>query len=122
MKTIRPDTTRCYNSGAISSLSYLTAYSNFMRADRIISDELRMNPVNPMNVTWGLQPSAPWMLHMIKDIILLLGCSAIYFQYNWSNSRGARVEHKIAKWLGKDMYFEMEDPGKNKPRIRRSHD
>lgn len=119
--TTSQDTIRCYNSGAISSLSYLTAYNNFLRADRIIINELRMSPINPMNVTWGLQPSAPWFLHMIKDIALLIGCSAIYFQHNWSESRGARLEHKIAKWLGKDMYFEMEKPADTKPRIKQSH-
>lgn len=96
---------KCYNSGAISSLTYLTARNNFLKVDRIIED-LGMKPVNPMEVTWGIRPSAPWIVHMVKDILLLMGCRAVYFQRNWKQSRGALWEYKVARWLGKEMFFE----------------
>lgn len=99
---------KCYNSGAISSLTYLTARNNFLKVDRIIED-LGMKPVNPMEVTWGIRPSAPWIVHMIKDILLLMGCRAVYFQQNWKQSRGALWEYKVARWLGKEMFFEKKN-------------
>lgn len=99
---------KCYNSGAISSLTYLTARNNFLKVDRIIED-LGMKPVNPMEVTWGIRPSAPWIVRMIKDILLLMGCRAVYFQRNWKQSRGALWEYKVARWLGKEMFFEKKN-------------
>ena len=89
VKTDNSPTIKCYNSGAISSLTYLTARNNFLKVDRTIED-LGMKPVNPMEVTWGIRPSAPWIVHMMKDILLLMGCHAVYFQRNWKQSRGAR--------------------------------
>lgn len=106
VKPASPRTAKCYNSGAISSLTYLTARNNFLQADRTIEALLMMKPVNPMEVTWGIRPSAPWIVHMIKDILLLMGCQAVYFQQNWKQSRGALWEYKIARWLGKEMFFE----------------
>lgn len=98
-------THRCYNSGPISSLGFLTALSNFRAADKVIAERLGMTPVNPMEETWGLRPSASWWLHMAKDILLLLSCRAVYFQDGWIRSRGARVEYRIARCLRKRMYF-----------------
>lgn len=105
VNTDNTPTVKCYNSGAISSLTYLTARNNFLKVDRIIED-LGMKPVNPMEVTWGIRPSAPWIVHMVKDILLLMGCRAVYFQRNWKQSRGALWEYKVARWLGKEMFFE----------------
>ena len=107
---VKTDTSpiKCYNSGAISSLTYLTARNNFLKVDRIL-DDLGMKPLNPMEVTWGIRPSAPWIVHMIKDILLLMGCHAVYFQRNWKQSRGALWEYKVARWLGKEMFFEKKN-------------
>lgn len=99
---------RCYNSGPISSLRYLTALANFRRADRVIACDLGMTPVNPMEVTWGIRPSAPWWMHMVKDILLLATCRTVYFQNGWRGSRGARVEYRVARLLGKEMVFAEE--------------
>ena len=95
----------CYNSGPISSLTFITAWNNFSRADKIIED-LGMTPINPMERTWGLRPSNAWWLHMVKDIILLMLCHAVFFQKGWKDSRGARIEFRVARLLCKDMYFE----------------
>ena len=99
---------RCYNSGPITGLTYLTALKNFSLADDRIERCLGMTPVNPMEVTWGLKPSSPWLMHMIKDTLLLLTCQAVYFQNGWIRSRGARWEYKVACWLGKEMVFESQ--------------
>ena len=50
----------------------------------------------------------PWIVHMVKDILLLLTCSCAYFQEGWERSRGARWEFKVACWTGKDIYVSAE--------------
>lgn len=96
---------RCYNSGPISSLGFITALNNFKAADEAIED-LGMEPVNPMEVTWGLRPKDAWFLHMAKDILLLMSCRAVYFQQGWESSRGANIEFRIARALGKEIYIQ----------------
>lgn len=95
---------KCYNSGKISGLPYLTAYNNFLAADKRI-EELGFTPVNPMAERW-LKPSAPWLLHMIVDVWKMLWCNAVYFQSNWMDSRGACIEFQIALWLGKELHYQ----------------
>ena len=99
---------RCYNSGPISSLPGTTAWFNFQRADKVIAERLGMKPVNPMDITWGIPWKAPWIVHMIKDILLLLSCSCAYFQEGWEKSRGARWEFKVACWTGKEIFLYRE--------------
>ena len=95
---------KCYNSGKISGLPYLVAYNNFLAADRMI-EELGFESVNPMKEKW-LKPSAPWILHMIVDIWKMLWCNTVYFQKNWTDSRGAQVEFYVALNLNKNMIMQ----------------
>ena len=95
---------KCYNSGKISGLPYLTAYNNFLAADKMIEAK-GLDPVNPMKERW-LRPSAPWILHMIVDVWKMLWCSTVYFQKNWQDSRGAKIEFYIALNLNKKMIMQ----------------
>ena len=95
---------RCYNSGPISGLPIETARINFERADMLIADTLNMTPINPMKHSCGIPVHAPWIVHMIKDIILLLTCSNVYFQLGWERSRGARWEFNVAAFTGKSIW------------------
>jgi hypothetical protein len=36
-------------------------------------------------------------------LIALIGCKYVYFMRNWEDSRGARIEYKWAKFLGKEI-------------------
>lgn len=95
---------KCYNSGKISGLPYLTAYNNFSTADKEIRS-MGFDPVNPMGERW-LKPSAPWAAHMAVDLWKMLWCDAVYFQRNWEDSRGARIEFYVAMTLGKEMIMQ----------------
>lgn len=95
---------KCYNSGKISGLPYLTAYNNFLSADRMI-EAMGYRPVNPILESW-LKPSAPWLLHMMVDVWKLLWCHAVYFQKNWEDSRGARIEFRVALFLNKEIIYQ----------------
>lgn len=94
---------RCYNSGKISGLPYLVAHKNFSAADREI-EELGFRPINPL--LKGINPSRPWILHMIADICIMATCRHIYLQRNWEESKGAQIECKIARFLGMQIWFQ----------------
>lgn len=96
-----PAKPRCYNAGKISGLSWLDAYSKFERADKRIEKKYGLNPVNPMK--HGLHPSRPWWMHMVYDLWLMMRCEVVYFQQDWKESRGARIEYKVAKFFGKKI-------------------
>lgn len=104
MKTNRQQ--RCYNSGKIGGLTYLTALQNFAVADRAIR-RLGLIPVNPLNN--GLKPNRPWVLHMIVDLLLMATCQSVYFQRNWRTSRGARIEYRLALLTGMDIWTEENE-------------
>lgn len=46
----------------------------------------------------------PWNWYMRKDIKLLVKCGAIYLLQDWKESKGAKLEHYIAKKLGMKIY------------------
>lgn len=94
----------CYNSGKISGLPYLTAYNNFLAADKQI-EARGFEAVNPMVKRWP-KPSAPWLMHMIVDVWKMLWCDAVYFQKNWADSRGARIEFQFALHLNKELIYQ----------------
>ena len=47
-----------------------------------------------------------WHVCMLVCIARLLPCSYVYMLWGWQQSRGARIEHKIAKLLGKRVIYE----------------
>lgn len=98
-------TAHCYNAGKIGGMPYLTAHKNFEQADKEIAN-LGWEPVNPLYN--GLQANDPWIAHMAVDLCLLASCRAVYFQRNWKNSRGARIEHRVAKFLRKTIIYQPE--------------
>lgn len=94
---------KCYNSGKIGGLPFLLSYENFNQADMEIT-QMGFTPVNP--IKQGLKPSAPYWAHMIADILLLAGCRHIYMQRNWKDSRGAKIEYKVAKFLRIQIWYQ----------------
>lgn len=93
---------KCYNAGKIGGLSPIVANRNFSVADNYILSR-DMEPVNPMKV--GLQYTAPYIFHMLKDLSLLLSCWYVCFQSNWKDSRGARIEHRVARLTRKKIIY-----------------
>ena len=97
---------KCYNSGKIGGLPYLVAYKKFHEADvKIFLMDLQ--PVNPMKS--GIKYCRPWWMHMIVDIILLLHCKFVYMQSDLEESKGARIEWRIAKLFGKTILFDKKE-------------
>ena len=87
---------KIYISGKISGLPNMEAWLNFDHVECVM-DSIGIKCVNPMSKKYiKNRMSLPWTIHMIFDIFLLIGCNGIYMQDNWKDSRGARIEYKIA--------------------------
>lgn len=89
------DARTVYISGQITGLEQEVAQAKFEEAE-ILLVEKGYKPFNPMK----LNPptiSKRWKEYMLDDIILLFNCDAIYLLDNWQESKGARIEHFIAK-------------------------
>ena len=96
---------KCYNSGKIGELSPIAVEKKFAHADSFIAG-LKYIPISPLNN--GLKPSRPWLLHMCVDVFMLAFCEAVFFQSDWIFSRGARIEHRVAKFLNKKIIYHYD--------------
>ena len=65
--------------------------------------------VNPVEITSNT--TTDWLTCMRKDIAELVTCSAILMLPSWKVSKGARLEHYIAKKLGFTVYFYRQHEG-----------
>ena len=93
-------TKKIYISGKITGLDPKRSWMNFLKIE-IDYTRLGIQVVNPMSKKYFFNRigKLPWAVYMFFDIILLLGCRGIYLQPNWEESKGARIEYKIAKFL-----------------------
>lgn len=91
---------KCYISGRISGLPRMETERNFSSSVLQLVREGYI-PVNPMNN--GMPRWMPWIIHMVVDIITIISCPTVALQPNWKQSQGARIEHRIAVWLGKEI-------------------
>lgn len=76
----------------------------------IAEDKLRgagYDAVNPMKN--GLNQDDSWVDHMREDIKLLMGCDVILMLPGWRKSKGARIEHVLAKVLGFEILTYKSD-------------
>lgn len=64
--------------------------------------------VNPAEFTlFGkLLDRYSWRIAMAVCLWHLLGCSYVYMLKDWKDSKGARKEHKWAKFLGKEIIYQ----------------
>jgi hypothetical protein len=83
---------RTYISGKITGLSLVEAERLFQQAEDSLTGEV----VNPMKLPAQLN----WTDYMVADIAELLTCTHVFMLDNWMDSKGARVEHAIARSMG----------------------
>ena len=62
-------------------------------------------PVNPAEE--HLPDGATWADYMRHGIKLLCDCDAIYMLRGWRESAGAKIEHKLARYLGIEIIYEI---------------
>lgn len=90
---------KAFISGKVSGMPYLVAYGKFANADRVLS-KMGYEVVNPTKLckaTWS------WYRCMAVCLWHLMWCDKVVQLDNWQESRGARIEYKWAKFLGKKI-------------------
>lgn len=90
---------KVFLSGHVSGLEYLVAYGKFSNEERLYS-ALGYKVINPMKICkkhWS------WVRCMIKCLWAIIFCHKIHQLPGWQESRGARIEYRWAKFLGKEV-------------------
>jgi nucleoside 2-deoxyribosyltransferase len=87
---------KVYISGPITGMPRLNKRA-FKAAAKTLSKQ-GMQSVNPHDN--GVPPAEAWEKHMRADIKLLMDCDAVVMLKGWENSRGARIEFRLADSLG----------------------
>lgn len=71
--------------------------------------QIVLNPVK-LGLMLELEQGAPsWTDYMKLDITALIQCDAIYMLKGWESSKGATLEHHIAKELGLKITYQEEE-------------
>lgn len=90
-----------YIAGKISGLPLNAARAKFMIAEAEIlkkGNRLPLNPMSDIDITdWS--EAQPWEYYMKRAIFMLVQADTVYFLNDWTESRGAKFEHAIAKTL-----------------------
>jgi hypothetical protein len=96
-------TKKIYISGAITGLPFDEVQTKFAAAEKKLTAR-GYEVVNPLKN--GLPINAPLKIHIVIDIVLLIGCDAIYLLPDWSQSKGATLEKNIAELTGKKIIYQ----------------
>jgi hypothetical protein len=93
-----------YISGKITGLPEDEVYEKFAKAENRLLSEGFTKIVNPVTIEHSHNKT--WESYMLKDIEVLFQCASVYMIYDWEDSKGARIEHAIAKTLGKNIIYQ----------------
>ena len=93
---------KIYISGKISGIED-KALHLFNKAEDNLTD-LGYEAINPMALNHDHDKS--WHSYMKEDVKALCGCDVIYMLSNWTDSKGAIIEHTIAMYLGLEVIYQ----------------
>ena len=88
---------KVFISGKISGEEYYVAYGKFANAERMLH-KWGYATVNPMKIC---KRDWCWLRCMIKCLWAIIFCDKVYQLEDWKDSKGARIECRWAKFLGK---------------------
>jgi len=94
---------RIHISGQITGLEIKTAETYFEMVEQELTKAGHI-ALNPMKLV-PYHPDHTWHHYMAEDLKALLYCDAIFMLENWTNSKGAKIEHDVAKGLGLPIYY-----------------
>lgn len=80
-------------------------YAKFHAAEDYLQLELGWNYWYIVNPVEHCQPDWPWWRCMVQDLRLLRKCRTVAMLPDWVESRGARIEHSVARWMGKEIIY-----------------
>ena len=94
--------TKIYISGKISGIEN-EAPELFAKAELELQSK-GFETVNQMTLNHNHDKS--WHSYMKEDVKALCECDTIYMLNNWTDSKGAIIEHTIAMYLGLKVQYE----------------
>ena len=90
---------KVFISGKVSGMEYYTAFSKFYEAEAMLS-RIGYEVINPTKLC---KKNWSWLRCMVVCLWHLLWCNCVHQLDNWQESRGAKIEYKWAKFLGKKI-------------------
>ena len=93
-----------YISGKISGIED-AAPELFEKAEKELQAK-GFETVNP--TTLNHEHDKSWHSYMKEDVKALCECDVIYMLSNWTDSKGAIIEHTIAMYLGLKVEYEEQ--------------
>ena len=94
---------KIYISGQISGQPIEEVADKFEAAETMLKAQ-GYEVVNPLKN--GIPANASWEVHVAMDVLLLMGCKAIYLLPDWGFSKGATLEKNLAELTGKTIIYE----------------
>lgn len=94
---------KIYISGQISGQPIEEVTAKFEAAEAMLKAQ-GYEVVNPLKN--GITANASWEVHVAMDVLLLMGCKAIYLLPDWGFSKGATLEKNLAELTGKTIIYE----------------
>lgn len=88
---------KCYIAGKIGDLPEAEYKANFEEGKKDVR-ELGYEPVSPVDLPH--EHGRTWSEYMKEDISEMCKCDYVYALRNWTQSRGAKIEVKLAMKLG----------------------
>jgi len=110
---------KVYISGKITGVPPEDAAKQFAAAQTELESQGH-DTVNPFEN--GLPETATYETHMTVDILLLLGCDAIYMLAGAERSNGAMLELRIAQATGKQVMYQDADTDRHSKISHAIHD
>lgn len=96
-----------YIAGAVSNRNIKEVVMDFIIVEDLLKKHGVREVLNPLGN--GLPLSASWEDHMKEDIRLLTRADYVFMLEGWETSRGAKIEHRLAKELGIEIIYLNKD-------------
>lgn len=98
-----------YIAGPMTGLPEFN-YEAFHRAAAILRAS-GYKVISPAEGSMAQHTKLPWSFFMIRALLKMAKADEVYFLRGWEKSKGARIEHRVSRWLGMKHSFEP-DPKK----------
>lgn len=92
-------------SGSVTSKGTEQAIKDFKSSEEMLKTSKFKKVVNVFDLV-EVSPDKTWKDYMIETYSIFLDCNAIFMQKGWEASKGACIEHSIAKILGYIIFYE----------------
>ena len=95
-----------YISGQITGLPIEEAQKLFKQAEELLI-AYGYKVVNPLTLPHN--HGKTWDEYMREDLIAMLNCTHVLMLSNWQQSKGAKIEHSLAKEIGLKIFYDISE-------------